>query len=274
MISAGQPLHLLVDFGSAGAARRCIVPPRVCGGTMQPEAALGLEMTEPLAVLVVVDLAPRVAGREDRLGVRRPATAAPTSSPAASTPEEEAEEEKEDEQPEQRDEREEPVPVVGRLAGRCSSSTTPTRSQRRLSAPEQRKRHPSATSTAGGSAGSSTRSATSGRSASHSAPGRQREPASRRCSTRPAHAQHGRGHEHRHRHRDDKRRRLRVHRPGGGSTGVSHCRRRSCQDAVDVACCYGMTVGCVVKRPKEKPSGVEEPAVTRRPSASNVAAFH
>ena len=53
----------------------------------------------------------------------------------------------------------------------------PTGSQRRPFAPVRRKRHPSPTSTAGGSAGSSTRSATSGRSASHSAPGRRYQPA-------------------------------------------------------------------------------------------------
>src|SRR5262245_3635487 len=56
-------------------------------------------------------------------------------------------------------------------AGRCSWWTTPTPWHSRLSAPARRRRHPSGTSTVGGSAGSSTRSATSGRSASHSVPG-------------------------------------------------------------------------------------------------------
>ena len=71
-----------------------------------------------------------------------------------------------------------------RRAGRCSSRISPMRSWQLPSTPEQRRRRPSVTSTAGGWVGSSTRSVTSGRSGIRQLGGRRTDSTSRRAERR------------------------------------------------------------------------------------------
>jgi hypothetical protein len=66
---------------------------------------------------------------------------------------------------------------AARPAGPCWSSAIPTRSSHGRSAPGPARRHPSPTSTGGGSGGSSTHSAMSGKSASRSPRGRRADAA-------------------------------------------------------------------------------------------------
>src|SRR5262245_19757856 len=71
----------------------------------------GLEIAQPLTVLLDADLSARIALREDRPRIwDRLAVRAPGAAPAS--PEEEPEEQEEQQDPEERDQRPEPEPAV------------------------------------------------------------------------------------------------------------------------------------------------------------------